>query len=64
MAEISNKSHLMFQFLAALFLSCLISMLCFDAAHPFLAVSADFTYCVCSNRERKIYWYSMEKKIE
>lgn len=39
-------------------------MLCFDAVHPFLAVNADFTYCVCSNRERKIYWYPAEKKIE
>lgn len=62
MAEISSKSHLMFQFLAALFLSCLISMPCFDAAHQFLAVNADFPYCVCSNRERKICWCPIKKK--
>lgn len=28
----------------------------------FLAVNADFTYCVYSNRERKIYWYPVQKK--
>lgn len=62
MAEISSKSHLTFQVLAALFLSWLISMLCFDAVHPFLAVNADFTYFVCSNRDKNLSVSHKKKK--
>lgn len=52
MADISSKSHLMFQFLPVLFLSCLISMLCFDAVHLFFSCKCRFPHIACTPTEK------------